>query len=218
MIRSYLKTAWRFLLKNRTFSVINILGLTLGTVCCIYILLYVSDQYSYYRHHADVKDIYRVSARYNIKAKGTIEKIATTAASTAPLMKQDFGEVAQFTRVLPFAGIEQQLLQYKDKTLYEKDIVYVDSTFFDVFSYHFIQGRPMNALKEPYSVVLDRSLADKLFGKEDPVGKTFTMTNASDGKVILTVRAVVDESLGKSHLHANLFVTMNSGNSGSYMM
>ena len=218
MLKSYLKTAWRFLLKNRTFSVINIFGLTLGTVCCIYILLYVSDQYSYDRHHADVKDIYRVTTRYDIKAKGTVENIATTAASTAPLLKKDFGEVAQFTRVLPFAGIEQQLLRYKDKTLYEKDVVYVDSTFFDVFSYHFVQGSAVDVLKEPYSAVLDKSVSDKLFGKEDPIGKTFTMTNADDGKITLTVRGVVDQSLGKSHLHATIFVTMNSGNSGSYMM
>jgi len=218
MLKSYLTTAWRFLLKNRTFSFINIFGLTLGTVCCIYILLYVSDQYSYDRHHADGRDLYRLTVRYNIRSKGTIENIATTAASTAPMIKKDFGEVVQFARVLPFAGIEQQLLQYKDKTLYEKDAVYVDSTFFDVFSYHFVRGRAANVLNQPYSVVLDKSVSDKLFGKEDPIGKTFTMTNADDGKITLTVRAVVDQSLGKSHLHATLFVTMNSGNSGSYMM
>ena len=90
MLKSYLKTAWRFLAKSRTFSFINIFGLTLGTVCCIYILLYVSDQYSYDSHHADVKNIYRITTRYDIKAKGTIENGATTAASASPLMKRDF--------------------------------------------------------------------------------------------------------------------------------
>lgn len=217
MFRNYFKVAFRSLWKNKTFSFINIFGLTLGTLCCLYILLYVTDQYSYDHHHADAKDIYRITCFYEIKSKNRTEAVATTAASAAPLMKQDFAEVTQFARVLPFAGIEQQILQYKDKTLYEKDAVYVDSTFFDMFSYHFVRGSAVDVLKEPYSAVLDKSVSDKLFGKEDPLGKTFTMTNADDGKVTLTVRAVVDESMGKSHLHANIFVTMNSGNSGSYM-
>jgi putative ABC transport system permease protein len=218
MFKNYLTTAWRFLLKNRIFSLINIFGLTLGTACCIYILLYVSDQSDYDRHQVNAADIYRVTVRYNIRSKGTVENVATTAASAAPLIKKELGEVAQFTRVLPFAGIEQQLLQYKDKTLYEKDAVYVDSTFFDVFTYHFVRGRVADVLNKPYSVVLDRSVSDKLFGNEDPVGKTFTMTNADDGKINLTVTGIVDGTLGKSHLHAGIFVTMNSGNSGTYMM
>jgi putative ABC transport system permease protein len=218
MLKSYLITAWRFLLKNRTFSFINIFGLTLGTICCLYLLLYVSDQYGYDRHHADARDIYRITARYNIKTRGTIENVATTASPAAPLMKQDFAEVVQFTRVVPFAGVAQNLLEYKGKTLYEKDAMYVDSTFFDVFSYHFISGNAANALLEPNTVVLLKTTADKLFGKEDPMGKTFTMQNANEDKINYTVKGVVDERLGKSHLHANIFVTLNSGGIGSYMM
>jgi putative ABC transport system permease protein len=218
MLKSYFKTALRFLLKNRAFSFINIFGLTLGTVCCIYILLYVSDQYGYDRHHTDAKDIYRITCQYKIKSKGTTQDVATTASPAAPLMKQDFADVAQFTRVVPFAGVTQNLLEYNGKSLYEKDAIYVDSTFFDVFSYHFISGSAVEALREPHSVVLLRSTADKLFGKEDPMGKTFTMQNANENKISYTVKGVVDESLGRSHLHANIFVTLNSGGIGSYMM
>lgn len=217
MFKSYFKTAWRFLIKNKTFGFINIFGLTLGTLCCLYILLYVTDQFGYDKHHADARDLYRVVCHYKIKTDGSQQDVSTTSAQTAPVIKQDLPEVAQYTRVIPFAGIDQHLLHYKDKSLYEKNPLYVDSTFFEVFSYHFIRGNAGAALREPYSVVLLQSTAEKLFGKEDPIGKSFVMENASDSTVTLTVTGVVDESLGRTHLHANMFVTMNSGNSGGFM-
>ena len=91
MLKSYWKTAIRFLLKNKTFSFINIFGLAAGTFCCLYILLYVQDQYSYDRHHTDAKDIYRVN-RID-KGDGGVFKAAITAMPMAPLMKRDFPEV-----------------------------------------------------------------------------------------------------------------------------
>ncbi|MGZ3764918.1 MAG: ABC transporter permease, partial [Mucilaginibacter sp.] len=217
MLKSYLKTALRFLLKNKTFSFINIFGLAVGTLCCLYILLYVQEQYSYDKHHKNAKDIYRVVT--SLQLPGDKHNNSTCSPPIVPAMKRDFGEVLEYTRVVPATtlGAAKSLLRYKEKSFYEKDLVYVDSTFFNIFSYHFQNGTPAKCLNEPYTIVLLKLVADKLFGREDPVGKVITIDNAY-GKHDFKVNGVVDESLGKSHIHAGLFITMNSGGLGDYVI
>lgn len=218
MIKSYLKTALRFLLKNKTFSFINIIGLATGTLCCLYILLYVQDQYGYDKHHKDAKDIYRVTS--SLEITGDKHNNSTASPPIAPAIKRDFPEVRQFTRLIPtgLLGNSKNLLKYKEKSFYEKDLVYVDSTFFDVFSYHFDYGKnTKDILAQPYSLVLLKSVADKLFGNEDPVGKVITIDNGF-GKHDFKVNGVVDESLGKSSITANIFVTMRSGGFGQFVL
>jgi putative ABC transport system permease protein len=214
MIKNYFKVAFRSLLKNKVFSFINIIGLAIGTVCCLYILIYVKNQYSYDKHHKDVNRIYRITT--SLALRGDKHNNATCSPPIAPALKKDFPEVEQFTRIISDFGSTQHLLRYKEKSLYEKDAAFVDSTFFDVFSYHFTNGSPKDVLSEPYSVVLLKSTSDKLFNNDDPVGKVIEI-NDENGKHDYKVTAVVDESLGKSHVHANIFITMNSGGIGGYV-
>jgi putative ABC transport system permease protein len=214
MLRNYLKTTFRFLLKNKTFTVINITGLAVGTLCCLYIVLYVKDQFGYDKYFSDAKDIYRITTSLSIT--GDKHNNATASPPIAPAMKNDFPEVEQFTRVVPTIGVEGHLLRYKDKSIYEKDVVFVDSTFFDVFNFNFINGNEKNALVQPYTVVLLKSVADKLFGREDPVNQVIEIDNAY-GNHDFKVTGVVDESKGKSHIHASMFITMNSGSLGDYV-
>ncbi|HWB93038.1 MAG TPA: ABC transporter permease, partial [Puia sp.] len=208
MFRNYWKTAIRVLFRNKTFSAINILGLTLGSVCCLYIVLYVTDQFNYDRQHRHFAEIYRIDEEF--RGRGFGGRSATVVAPVAPLMKQDFPEVEQFTRIFPILGVDKHVLHYKDKTIYEHEVVYADSTFFEVFSFHFVEGDARTALNEPSSVVLLRSVAAKLFGSENPIGKTITVENIYFKKDY-QVQGVVDESLGRSHLHAGVFLAMNSG-------
>ena len=213
MIKNYLKISFRFLLKNKTFSFINIAGLAIGTVCCLYILLYVQQQYSYDKHHPQAENIYRITSA--LKLPGDKHVNASSSPPIAPALKNDFAEVEQFTRVVPSLGVSQYLIHYNEKSLSEKSVVFVDSTFFDIFGYHFIYGNPAKALVEPYSLVLNKTLAEKIFGNEDPIGKQIEL-DYSYGKDKYTVQGVFDESLGKSHINARIFITMNGGGMGRY--
>jgi len=215
MLKSYLKTALRFLLKNKTFSAINLIGLAAGTLCCLYIVLYVVDQYSYDKHHEGAENIYRVTT--TVSQKGGNHTNSTTSPPVAAAMKKEFAEVATFTRAIPTLGGSQHLLAYKNRSFYETNAFFVDSTFFDVFTYHFTNGNPGKVLSPAYCVVLKKDVADKLFGSEDPIGKTIVIDNAY-GKNNFTVTGVVDESLGKSHLQANMFIKMNPGGLGDDLL
>jgi putative ABC transport system permease protein len=216
MLKNYWKTALRFLLKNKTFSLINIVGLAAGTLCCLYILLYVIDQYSYDKHHTDAQDIYRLTTTMGLPGDKHVVS-AATSPPIAPAIKRDFSQVVQFTRFVPTDGfgVKQHLLTYKNRSFYETDAAYADSTFFDVFSFHFVEGSPHTALQEPYSVVLMAPVAEKLFGSQDPIGKVINIDDNFD-KHDFKVTGVVDERLGKSHLHANIFMAMHSGGMGGY--
>ncbi|HEX4374758.1 MAG TPA: ABC transporter permease [Puia sp.] len=213
MLKNYFKTSFRSLQKNKTFSFINIIGLAIGTLCCLYIMLYVQDQYSYDKQHDRANDIYRINTLWTVQNdKGNW---ATVTAPVAPAMKKDFPEVEQFARIIPGVGMSHHLLRYKEKAIYENDMVYADSTLFNIFNFHFDYGNPKNALATPNSVVLMKSVADKLFGKEDPLGKVIQIDNRF-GKYDFTINGVIDESLGKSHIRADFFVSMNSGGYGGY--
>ncbi|GAB2704843.1 ABC transporter permease [Mucilaginibacter koreensis] len=215
MIKSYFKTALRFLLKNKTYSFINIIGLAIGTLSCIYILLYVQDQYSYDDYQPDANAIYRVTTQ--MASKGDARKFATSSPPIGPAMKRDFAEVDQYARVVPSMGVSKHLLNYGLKSLYETDAFYADADFFKIFGYHFVAGNPASALSAPYSIVLQQSTAEKLFGYDNPINKVITFDD-SFGRHDFKVTGVIDNSLGKSHLQVNMLLSINSGGMGDYVV
>lgn len=215
MFKNYLRVAIRNLTRNKSFSFINVFGLALGTACCLYILLYVKDEFSYDKHHEDVQRIYRVTVE--LEAGEEVSRLATCSPIIPMTMKQDFPEVAEATRFVGMFTDKQQIFRLGEQVFYESNGAYADSTFFNVFTYNFIYGNPESALAAPFNIVLSEKTAQKFYGNIDPVGQTIEM-DIGEGPQKLTVTGVFNNEYGKSHIEANFFLSMNSGGIGSYVV
>ncbi len=219
MFKNYLKIAWRNLLKDKQQTIINLLSLTIGTVSCLAILLFVFDQIGYDQHHDNADSIYRV--RMITDGSGaSIETInaATTGPPIAFALKEDFPEVEQVTRVIniDLFNIDMLKASGSEEGLYEPRAYLADSTFFEVFNYKLLEGNS-KSLNEPSTLVLSSNLAKKLFGKENAMDKVVEISGFSGEPNKLTVKGVFDENTGKSHLNPNYIISMNTPGLGAYV-
>lgn len=216
MLTNYLKIAFRNLKRNRTYSIINLLGLTMGTACCVYILLFVQFHRKFDKHHTDGDRTFRVITDLDISSDGDILHLATCSPPIPFAMKDDFPEVEQATRVVSHPSLEQNLIRYGEKVFYEKKGLYVDSTFFQMFDYHFLEGQGQTALDQPNTLVISRQLSDKIFGDNLALGR-IVYIGSDRAEQPFTVTGVFDGEKGKSHLMPEFFMSMNSEGIGQYI-
>ena len=218
MIRNYFKIAWRALQKNKLQTVINLLGLTVGTICCLSILIYVFDQLGYDDHHNDSEALYRVRTIID----DPTSKRFNAASSGPPIgfaMKEDFPEVIEATRLVYMGEGTEDLIRPSDGQVgfYEPRGYLADPTIFNVFSFNFLEGNPTTALVEPNTVVLSSSLATKLFGNIPVLNKTI-ISGSGEQQLSLKITGVFDDNnLEKSHLNPNYLVTMNTPGLGEFV-
>ena len=192
LVFNYLKIALRRLRRHKGNSFINIAGLAVGMAACILMLIWVQDELSYDRFHKNADQIYRINTE---DASGG--KTFVLAGSPAPLgqaMVHELPEVLQVSRVQ--AGWSGWNLHRGDDRFLEEYLAAVDPTFFQIFSFPFINGDPKTALEHRYSIVLTKDLADKIFGDEDPMGKVIKLNNTD-----MTVTGVIENIPRNSHLH-----------------
>ncbi|MBN2348919.1 MAG: ABC transporter permease [Bacteroidales bacterium] len=166
MITNFIKVAIRNLLRHKTYIFINIFGLAIGLACSILIVLFVMYELSFDRFNEKKDNIYRVYLSGKI-GESEIEG-AWTAAPTAGAFLEEFPEVIDATRL---DNWDEVVVKFEDQSFIEKDVILVDSSFFNIFSFPMIQGDAGTALNAPYKIVLTESTAKRYFGKEDPVGK-----------------------------------------------
>src|SRR5882724_5385612 len=164
MFRNYLKTAWRNLTRNKIYSFINIGGLSIGLACTMLIMLYVKDELSFDRFHKNVSNIYRVVSKGAYK--GAEYKNTNTGFLQGPRFTQNIPGIKSFVRV---EGETEDIKKGTD--IHSQDLLYVDSNFFQVFTFPLIDGDVKTCLKEPHSIVLSEDAAKKQFGTTDAVGK-----------------------------------------------
>lgn len=197
MVRNYFLIAGRNLRKNKTFSAINIFGLSVGIAAFLLITSYLRFEYSYDDDQPNKDRIFRVPMV--ISTKGVKEQaFAFTYPAVAPALKEDFPEIEETARLARWGGI----LTYGDKIIAEdKSMYYADPALFRIFSFKFIKGNASTALKELNDVVITEETAKKYFGDADPIGKTLHAINGDD----YIVSAVIELPFN-SHLQFNVLL------------
>ena len=188
--------ALRHMSRYRGYTAINVLGLAVGLVCAILIFLYVRYELSYDRYHEKADRIYRV----------TLNDSARSPRELGPMLQADFPEIQHVARMLPTLGT--WIMKHEDRVYYEKNVYWVNSALFDVFTLPLVQGDPDRALEAPYTVVISEDTARKYFGDEDPMGKTII---ADNGYMLLTVTGVMENFPDNAHFHADFLISLASG-------
>ena len=200
MIKNYIKVAWRNLLKHKSFSLINIAGLSIGMTVCFVIMLFVQDELSFDKFNKNADNIVRVV--FNASINGGKISESNVMPPVAQAMKNDYPEVEDATR-LRTEGTPK--VTYKEKSFKNDLFASVDPNFFKVFTIKFIEGDAANALSQPNTVVITRETAVKYFGDEDPLGKTL---HFGDQNQPYKVTAVIEKLPANAHFHFDMFGSM----------
>jgi putative ABC transport system permease protein len=202
MLIPNLKIAQRSLVRNKLYTVINIAGLSVSLAACLLIALFVRDETSFDRQFKDYERIYRLGGNYQ---QGGDERIADAATTFLlhPLIEEKVSGIESVGRI----DFDIQTISINDKD-YVEEVVYVDSTFFDIFSLPFSQGDPASTLDEPSNVVIDKQTALKFFDDANPIGKSILMKDK-----LFTVSGVMEDMPGTRTLKLisfSLFLESNS--------
>jgi putative ABC transport system permease protein len=194
MIKSYIKIAWRSMMKNKFFSIVNIFGLAVGLTCCMLIALYLHYETSYDNYHKNIDNLYQVGTT-NIKKGEKDDKSPYTAPPVSAALKQEFPEIAASTRLLNLFTDDVNLVQYTPaggdkKSFLEGHGFLTDSSFFKIFTYNFIEGNANIALANPNSAVISETMAKKIFGSQPAINKLLHISSNMNGDNDYTVTGV----------------------------
>lgn len=198
MIKNYLLTAWRNMKRSKLYTLINIFCLSVGITGAILITLFVNHELSYDTFHENHENIYRVEGKYSIA--GNDNHLAITAFPLGVALKEEFSGVKEYVR---FFFQEEVSVSIDDRRFLEDYMAFTDSMVFDVFSFEFVHGSPHGALSEPNTVVLTRSLSNKYFPDENPVGQTLKINQDN-----FKITAVIEDTPPNSHLQLKAFLSM----------
>lgn len=201
MIKNYLKIALRNLRKGKTFSLINIFGLSVGLTCFMLIGVFVYDELSYDKYPAEAKNIYRVNV--SVTGNGNIATYPNVDIAVGEGMKNTYPEIKDLTRVAPVIDF----VKYENNQFKEKKMAFADSNFLRTFSIPLVAGNEMNALVEPNSMVISKAFAKKYFGNEDPLGKSVAVGTSN---TLYKVTGVIDKVPDNSHFHYDAFLSLSS--------
>lgn len=203
MLSNYFHIAIRSLLKSKVYTFINVFGLAFGIACVFLIILYLQNELSYDRFHTKAENLYRITWEDNNPQTRTPHPMAQA-------MKADFPEVESAVSLTPMyaAGLTKETHSFRnpkrDTRYDEKNILAVDTTFFDVFSFSLIKGDPNTVLKRVNGVLLSESMAKKYFPAEDPIGQHLAV---DEEDYLVEVVGVFEDVPPNSHFHFDFLVS-----------
>ena len=201
MIKNYLILAIKNLRKQRVFSFINILGLTVGITCCFMIFLFILNEMSYDNFHKNGKDTYRIMRTSSVN--GEYREIPYVSPAYATALVNDYPDaIKQAVRVMS----DNDLISYKNISFNEKNIYLTDSNFFQFFNFSLIKGNAATVLKNPNSIVLTKTTAKKYFGNEEAVGKVLQFNKEQQ----LKVTGVCEDVPVNSHLQFDMIISLST--------
>ena len=201
MLKNFLKIAVRNIFRNKTYSFINIFGLSIGIACSILIILWIHHELSFDRFHKNSSDLFIVAEKfYN---QNGIEYGSALPYPAAEELKKDYPEILKVSRVY---NLKEFLFVHNDKRFIENRILTVDPEFLTMFSFALIHGDANSVLEDPNSVVITKKTARKYFGNANPVGKMLRVDNQYD----LKVTGVLDDIPRNSHLNFSILVPLSS--------
>ncbi|MEX0748206.1 MAG: ABC transporter permease, partial [Rhodothermales bacterium] len=209
MLKNYATVALRNLVNQKSYAAINIVGLALGLAAFLVIAQYVSFELSYDRFHENVDDIYRV--RHDSYRDGVSDgSSAQTFAGLAAAMKENIPEVVEATH---FFALDGGITLSSDNVVHnERQILFADASFLQLFSFPMKAGSSGAALAQPNSVVLTATSARKYFGESDPVGKLLTVQKNDSGlDLTVTVTGVVEDPPPNSHIQFDVLLSIGTG-------
>jgi putative ABC transport system permease protein len=201
MFRNYFKIALRNLARNKVFSFINIVGLAVGITCFALLALFIVDELGYDEFNEKADQIYRVYVSSNVGGK--VSTNSKTAGAIGEILKKDFPEVIDFTRI-GYHG--NYVIRYKDNLSRESRIYTADSSFFEIFTLPMIYGNAKTALEKPNSIVITETMSKKYFGNENPVGKTFIVDDTSS----FLVTGLMKDFPKKSHFSCSALLSLST--------
>lgn len=192
MLRNYIKIAWRNLWNNKAFGIINIAGLTFGLTCCMFILLWVANEWNYNRYHEKLPNIYQV---YEHQYYSNNE-ILTVTATPGPLANQLKAEIPGIQKAATFSWVSEKLLAIGEQGHKGKG-QYANNDAFQVFTFPFVEGDPAKALLGPNDIVLTEKMARNLYGDSKALGKIVRVDNKEDYMVAGVMKDLPENSAFK---------------------
>jgi len=201
MFKNYVKVAMRNILRNKGYSIINVLGLAIGIASTMVLLVYVSNELSFDKFHENEKNIYRLLVT-SIDSKGE-STTATITAAVAPTLKDELPEVMNYAR---FSSPANGFLTHNDKKINVSEIVYADSSTFDVFSFELLEGDQRSSLTAPYSILLTPQIAKALFAEKNPVGQSIML----NGEQPLMVTGVINDAPPNSQIQYSVLISFST--------